>query len=68
MARTTKDGTVFLTGYDLEEDVQTGTVAKDDDSWRSDCALDEEFFLARTKAEAVRQLDEHFVKNHTTLQ
>jgi hypothetical protein len=70
MARTTRDGEVYLTGFSLDGDeALEGTVSKlEDGRWRSVCALDEEdSFITATKKEAVQQLDEHFLAAHTTL-
>ena len=68
MARTTRDGEVYLTGVPLDGDeVLEGTVEKLDDGWRTTCALGEDSFLAGTKGEAVQMLDDHFMKAHTTL-
>lgn len=66
MPRTTHKGVVYLTGYAVE--AREGTVGHDDDNevWRSDCELCEDFFIEPTKKQAVADLDDHFLKTHTT--
>jgi hypothetical protein len=70
MARTTRDGEVYLTGVPLDGDeALEGTVSKlEDGRWRTECALDERHsFIGGTKKDAVIALDDHFIEAHTTL-
>lgn len=65
MARTTKDGEVFV------GDVHIGTVKKDDDlgQWAAECSFCAgtdagDVRLASTKSIAVDELEEHFNHDH----
>lgn len=65
MARTTREGEVFLTE---PVEVQIGTVEHaDDGSWRSTCGRCEQLISVKdSKKDAVASLEEHFVKDHST--
>lgn len=68
MARTNKDGEVFLTAFPTEDEQQVGTIEKTDDGlWLSKCAGEDGSFTGETKAEAVTRVEEHFIDSHTTL-